>query len=244
MSTPAQWAALIALVSGLGITTGCGDDDGQQNNRNLNGNDNANHNSNHNSNQGPLPDFPLRPQAAHDLECDGGGSGSYLDNDFVCQVPIDATTLEIYVQATPTRCVSSGLSYTPVFDDVVVWYREDGQAWPTEGRYEWGSNHHMDYIQFLLHGDYYVVWRSSIGAGFRPCARPDCLLPCDPGTDFATCDNYSGYTVDGCDRVSGGPPPPLPVICVLLNADGTVPPLLDPWTTDPPVLPCSPDNAG
>jgi hypothetical protein len=100
----------------------------------------------------------------------------------------------------------------------------------------------MDSIKLLLHGDHYVIWRSSIWVGGRPCAVPDCLLPCDPGTTFETCDAYSGYSFDGCERVSGGPPPPLPVICVPLNADGTVPPLLDPWTTDPPVLPCDPDN--
>ena len=48
---------------------------------------------------------------------------------------------------------------------------------------------------------------------------------------------------DGCARDSGSGPPPLPAICVRVESDGSVPPLLDPWQAQPghdeyPLLPC------
>lgn len=192
---------------------------------------------------GPLPEFPIRTPASHEIECVGTGNVTFWDTDYVCRVPLNTTSLELYVQATPTDCQAVFDSGYPIFDDVNVWYKVDGtgDAWPTPGAYDWGGNHHNDQIKFAYDGTRYVLWHSSLGFGWHACAPPDCLLTCEPTATFETCDYLGGFSVDGCDREPGGPPPPAPVICVAVNADGSVPPLDDPWAGADPLLPCAGD---
>jgi hypothetical protein len=211
---------------------GCSDDDGQ-------GNNNANQ-----PDAAPMVEFPIRQPESHDFTCEDGPT-TFWDTDHLCSVPIADATVEVYIQATPTACNPNGYSSTPVFENPAVYYRRDGEVHPTEGAYEWGGGHHNDAIKFLLDGVRYVIWHSSTGFGWRACAPPDCLLPCNAGTTFDTCDYLGGFSVDGCAREAGGPPPPMPVICVTVNADGSVPELLDPWVAhsgDATLLPCLGDQ--
>jgi hypothetical protein len=157
---------------------------------------------------------------------------TWWDADFSCLVPLDSTDVEIFVQATPTACGGfTGAEYAvwPSFDTRVFYRDAEGLVWETDGRYLWGGRHHIDSIQLELGGTIYVIAHSSLGSFMHPCAPPDCLLPCPAGSTFDTCDEYAGFSVDGCERDTGDPPPPLPVICVAVNADGSVPPLVDPW---------------
>jgi len=192
---------------------------------------------------GPLDEFPLRPLESHELPCPGGAM-TFWDTDFVCRVPVDDTSIDLYVQATPTECVSVGMGDIPVFENVQGWYRTEGAgpAWPTDAAYDWGGNHHNEEIKFVFQDTVYDIWHSSLGFGWRACAPPDCLLTCAAGATFDTCDYLGGWVVDGCERVRpGGPPPPSRVLCVAVTASGEVPPFEDPWTTDPPLLPCPGD---
>jgi hypothetical protein len=135
------------------------------------------------------------------------------------------------------------MSETPVFGNVAAFYKVGtGPVHTTEARYEWGGNHHNDQLKFVYETITYDIWHSSIGFGGRVCAPPDCLLACYPDTTFDACDAYSGWAVDGCARDPHTGPPPAPVICVVVNADGTVPALADPWTSVPPLLPCAGDQ--
>jgi hypothetical protein len=223
--------------------SGCSDDDGQGNDNhdaNVDPTDAGVHDAAVDPDGGTQTEFPIRRPASHDFTCTDGPA-TFWDTDHLCAVPIEDATVELYIQATPTACNPNGYSSTPIFADPAVYYRRGGEVFPTEGAYDWGSGHHNDAIKFFLDGVLYVIWHSSIGWGWRSCAPPDCLLQCNPGTTYETCDYLGGYSVDGCAREAGGPPPPLPVICVLVNADGSVPDLVDPWSGEDSLLPCGGD---
>lgn len=172
---------------------------------------------------------------------------TYWDIDHVCLFDNTELQMELYVRARPVGC--TGFWGTPVYTVGAAWTKIDGQVAPTMAQYDWGGNHHNDSIGFKVGEQLYVIWHSSIGWGWRACAPPDCSIVCDSGTDFGACDPYAGFTVDGtdgCARDTGDPPPPLPVVCVKVQSDGTVPPLLDPWTQHTgydqyPLLPCGGD---
>jgi hypothetical protein len=194
----------------------------------------------------PIDDFPFRTPQARTVPC-ASATATFWDTDHVCHVTYDTLNVHIYVQATPTDCEGFGIGHTPVFGLVSGWIKRDGSVFPMAAHYDWGGNHHNDSLYFTVDGDLYLIWHSSTGFGWRACAPPDCLMPCASGTTSATCDYTSGWQVDGCDREAGGPPPPYPVICVLVAADGSVPALLDPWqaqasASDYPLLPCAGDQ--
>lgn len=189
---------------------------------------------------GPLADFPLRAPQTHSLTC-AGQTQSFSDADWLCRVPIGAGSIDLYVQATPTSCVALGLSSTPVFGDVHAWYKVSGQgqALATTAQYLWGGNHHNDELHFTWSGGVYSIWHSSIGVGFRVCAPFDCLVSCPAGTPLDTCDSFTAGITNGCTRTPGGPPPPSRVWCAPIDASGALPVLTDPWTSQPPRLPCA-----
>jgi hypothetical protein len=198
---------------------------------------------------GPLDDFPIRVPSTHTLTCPGTPPyvGDFIDVDHVCRVDYDTLHADLYFQATPTACVQT-MSEVPSEFQVFAFAKVDGESTIRQiaGRYDWGGNHHTDILRFALDGKTYVIGRSSMFFGGRSCSPPDCLLPCNVGATFDTCDEYMGYSVDGCHRVQYGPPPPIPVVCVRVAADGSVPPLLDPWVAQTgypsyPILPCSGD---
>jgi hypothetical protein len=194
-------------------------------------------------------DFSIRVPGSHSIPCpnpvDPGAPPEPReldDTDHVCRLQAGAVDREIYVQATPTGC-EGFMGGHPVFDGGVTAYvKGPGGIESADARYDWGGNHHNDWITIAVEGDYYTIYHSSLGWGGRACAPPDCVLSCRDG---AICEPY-GDTVreDGCAREAGSGPPPVPVVCVQVNADGTVPELLDPWTTNDvhpdayPLLPC------
>ena len=90
-----------------------------------------------------------------------------------------------------------------------------GQLLPlADARYDWGGNHHNDFLQFRLGGLRYQVFHSSFNFKWRSCQPPDCLKVYDAATDQ--------LQKDGCTRERT-----LPVVCVPVSDDGSVPPLVD-----------------
>ncbi len=193
-------------------------------------------------------EFPIRVPQGRELECPSPWSEDeppvvvdyFSDTDHVCQFYRGAITTEIYVQATPTGCagVNGG---SPTFDDSVqAWMKTDTGIVPVEATYNWGGNHHVDWLTVTIEGLTYVVAHSSMGWGGRSCAPPDCVKVCQSGV---VCDGWANVQENGCERAVGSGAPPLPAICVVVAADGSVPELLDPWQTQAsaptyPILPC------
>ncbi|MBN1944508.1 MAG: hypothetical protein JW797_02480 [Bradymonadales bacterium] len=170
---------------------------------------------------------------------------AFYDQDLLCRFEYECTWFDLYLQATPTGCVSTGFPY-PSFDEpgaVSAWIRVAGQISPIEATYDYGGNHHNEWLTFTLDDQRFRIAHSSIGCGGRACAPPDCLQLC---ASTGPCEANADVVVNGCARETGSGPPPLPVICVTINADGSVPPLLDPWVSHPedeyyPLLPCACD---
>ncbi len=189
-----------------------------------------------------LDDFPLRAPMPRAIAC-GAGTMTFADADWFCRIPLPSGSIDLYVQATPTACESSGLTETPVFGQTHGWVKVNGagDAFAVAAGYQWGGNHHNDSLGFSYDGQTYGLWHSSIGFGFRVCQPVDCLLTCAAGSTVELCNYTDGGAGDGCARASGGPPPPAPVLCAPMNADGTLPALTDPWTAMPPRLPCGGD---
>jgi hypothetical protein len=190
---------------------------------------------------GPLDDFPLRVPGTNTVTCSAGEpyTGDFIEVDHVCRIDNAHFQGDIYLQANPTDCLNA-MSLVPTEFSVTAFAKVGGVVSQISGTYDWGGNHHVDQIQFAVGGETFVIWHSSVAPGFHPCAPPDCMLTCPTGAEFTTCDRYGGFTVDGCERVLHGGPPPLPVLCARVNADGSVPPLLNPWEepAGDPLLPC------
>ncbi len=191
---------------------------------------------------GPLVEFPLRVPGSHLMLC-GGEEEWVPDVDYVCQIATGGLALELYVQASPTNCDETQM-FAPQMVAIGAWLKLDGQVWPTPARYNWGGNHHNDSVNFAVDSAIYTLYHSSFSFGWRKCAPPDCLLTCDASATMnAPCDNWAKLAVDGCARDSGDGPPPNPVICVEVDPSGSVPPFLDPWSSQAgnaeyPRLPC------
>ncbi len=187
--------------------------------------------------------FAIRVPQLRTVPCDGA-SESFWDVDYVCQIDNSTLDVEVYFQATPNGCVNA-LVPRPTLT-TQAWVKTATGVQQTTGNYDWGGNHHVEALHFLLDGTLYGIWHSSMVFGGRVCAPPDCLRVCQSGATVDTCGVYDTFATDGCTRESGGPPPPLPVICVPVAANGSVPPFLDPWqaqVSDPsfPLLPCPGD---
>ncbi|MBI5548384.1 MAG: hypothetical protein HY901_31260 [Deltaproteobacteria bacterium] len=139
----------------------------------------------------------------------GGGTSTVKawDTDYVCTFKHGAADGFFYVQATPLENLGMG-------GGMVV--RTEGGWWSfaqavtsaTGVVYDWGGNHHNDSIDVEYQGKTYRYYHSSFGYGWRSCHPPDCLQV------------VQGEAVveDGCgsDRA-------LPVTCVLVEHDGSVP---------------------
>ncbi len=183
----------------------------------------------------------VREPQAHVLTCQGGGPTTFYDTDHVCAVP--ALGVQIYVQATPTSCVTL-IGERPYFDDVTGWVKRGGRVTEIPAAYDAG-HHGNDVLHVEIDSTVYVVWHSSFGYGWRSCAPPDCLMTCNAGATFASCGPSTAVAEDGCARDSGDPPPPSPVTCVRVESSGELPDLLDPWDVGPgdpyPLLPCPGD---
>ncbi len=187
-------------------------------------------------------EFDIRVPDQESLKCESDWEDYFLAQvDHLCRIDNDEMVADLYIQSSPTDCGEWG---NPTYETDNVWLRIDGDITSTTGEYEFGGRHHNDMISFLHEGSWHRLWHSSIGWGWRACTRPDCLVICEPDVDCVV-DSTEGVAVDGCLRDAGDPPPALQVICVQVNADGTLPPFEDPWNTPDPyaqngemILPC------
>ncbi len=188
----------------------------------------------------PLTEFPIRIPQEHSISCNGE-SQLYWDQDFRCRLFIGEETLEIYLQARPTGCTTTFFPWPTFTDGAQGWLQQGDQVVPFAAAYDWGGGHHNDAFHVALPQGIFVLYHASFGFGWRACAPVNCLIQCAADATFASCDAYGGYAVNGCTRESGGPPPAMPIWCAPINADGTVPPLRDPWQGHDgadPLLPC------
>jgi hypothetical protein len=168
--------------------------------------------------------FPIRLPQTHPFEYEPAWGGTEildaLDADWLCTFSHAGVSGVVYLQTTPVRVESMGLSTNPVFEGGGAWMAVDGSLAEVQNpAYDWGGNHHNEYLEFDFGGRHYKVWHSSIGPGFRVCHTPDCLQVYDlEGT----------LTEDGCE-----PTRTLPVTCSAIQADGTWEPLVDTFAPCP-----------
>ncbi|MCP4111982.1 MAG: lamin tail domain-containing protein [Desulfobacteraceae bacterium] len=153
---------------------------------------------------------------------------TWWDVDHVCHFQYGALDAEIYVQATPVNC--DFLGTTPLYD-TDAWITVNGKVSRLNVVYDHGGNHNNDSITFRLEGKQFTFYHSSFRHA-RKCSPFDCMEVGDE---------------DGCKREICSDRPSLPVTCVRVNADGSVPELLDPWEQhegydDYPILPCPGDH--
>lgn len=165
----------------------------------------------------PVLGFTIRRPQLRTVPCDGmfcgpSGTSDATDKDFVCTLDHgNYRGKYLYVQGRPTRFGGfNGLQYT-----VDGAFLSDGTtATPADAIYDFGGNHANDNITLTLPAVVYRYSHSSYGFGFRKCQPMDCLQVYAPGA--------ATPSEDGCthDRT-------LPVICVEVLEDGTVPELVD-----------------
>jgi len=170
------------------------------------------------------------------------GDTEMSDLDHLCQIKYEELDLELYVQSTPTSCVTNFWPM-PVYESE-AWIKRDGAVSKLDGvSYDFGGNHHNDWLNFVLDGRNYQLWHSSIGIGWRRCAPVDCMLVCREGMSCSQEGEESAIEVNGCEREPGSGAPPIPVICMEIPADGSRPDFIDPWQPWEgdeyyPLLPC------
>jgi hypothetical protein len=157
------------------------------------------------------------PQKRQVTATDMGGGTSTIemrDLDYVCTFAHGGTTGWFYDQANPTGDL--GMAGGPQYEVVGAWFTTGGPVAPVTASYDAGGNHRNDAIEARLEAGTYRYYHSSFGSGWHKCRPPDCLQVLDgPG---------GAITENGCttDRT-------LPIVCVPVADDGTVPPLDDPF---------------
>ena len=156
--------------------------------------------------------FFVRVPQTRTVTCGDGTTADAPDVDLVCQLPWDGKTYYVYVQSHPTACFE--MMMTPTFDVDGAWMSVDGTVTEADATYDWGGNHHNDQLQITYAEMIFQLYHSSFGFGWRSCARPDCLILNDLNLTIVQ---------DGCS-----PTRTLPVICVSVNADGSLPEFVDP----------------
>lgn len=167
------------------------------------------------SDAGPGPyGFIVRTPEEHQLSCPSCPNGTItaLDVDYVCTLRWRTWDHVIYVQASPESFGGFGVSF---IYRVAGAFISDGQTvQPITAVYDWGGNHHNDAINLDLPEQFFRYWHSSFGFGYRQCQPMDCLEVREP---------HNGAVIeDGCTRDRT-----VPITCVLVAPDGTVPPLVD-----------------
>lgn len=163
--------------------------------------------------------FQLRVPGVHSIPCVGGGNAGlctngmieFPDRDYVCTLRYQSLEAYLYVQATPTQYVEF---MGPGFRTEGAWLSDGVTVEPVTASYDWGGGHHNEAIVLDLPEQRFQYWHSSFGFGFRACHPPDCLDVYAPGS--------SDLVQSGCS-----PERALPVVCVAVREDGTLPALVD-----------------
>jgi len=157
------------------------------------------------------------PQARQVTSTDMGGGTNTIemwDLDYVCTFAHDGKTGWFYDQANPTGDL--GMGGGPQYDVVGAWFSTGDVAEPVTASYYGGGNHRNDSIEMQYSGKTYKYYHASFGWGWRKCRPPDCLQ--------VLAGPAGAILEDGCT-----PDRTLPVVCVQVANDGTVPPLDDPF---------------
>ena len=163
----------------------------------------------------PSKIFEIRKPESGVLPCEMPAGGDYFmrdtlsQHDVICTYDYNGEQGFLYVQLTPTSC-DRGMSLTPgSFDvDKVQFYVNGKFAGVSNVNYEWGSNHHVEHLQFTYKGNIFRYAQSTMGWGGRPCQNMDCLKVFE--SDGKT------YVENGCNERS------LPVVCRVVNGQGQV----------------------
>ena len=135
-----------------------------------------------------------------------------LDVDFVCTLDYGSLHGFIYVQSRATTCQ---FGCEMAIDG--AWISVGGVTAPITASYNWGGNHRNDAIRVNYDDKVFNYYHSSIGFGWRACHEPDCTQV---------------YQVDGTTLIDDGctMTRTLPQVCVLVDEQGAVPPLVDDFT--------------
>ena len=137
----------------------------------------------------------------------------YPDQDYVCTFVYAPGSLNgyFYIQVTPTSCGAVMGGCDTKIDG--SWVSIGGVVSAVQVTYEWNPPHHNDTIAVTYGDKVYTYGHSTIGYGAFHCMPPDCLSVTQGGSAVE----------NGCT-----PARTLPVVCVLVNSDGTIPSLVDP----------------
>lgn len=187
--------------------------------------------------------FAIRKPLTRSIQCDGAQPGKvqFKDVDTMCSIQVGGLNTQLYIQSTPTSCKASLFSL-PIYGQTRGWIKE-GEKWlRVTAKFDYGGNHNNNWIRFTYKDKTYLIYHSSMGFGWRKCAPPSCLQICSN----ASCDPFNKKSIqeDGCKRKVGGGAPPLSLICVHINADGSTPEFRDPWKEhngQKALLPCAGD---
>lgn len=173
--------------------------------------------------------FPLRQPEIRTLDCsvkmvDDLPAQQVADADQICTFSYEGVTGHIYLEATVVDCE---YYYALVgYFSSRAWLSVDGVVIPLEDPlYTLNGDHFTDSLSFTHAGRDYQYWHSSFAMYYRSCQPMDCMRVFDGATGV-----HDATTIleDGCttDRT-------LPVVCVAVRPDGTVPPLQDAFAPCP-----------
>jgi len=160
--------------------------------------------------------FTFRTPIERTVNCDPSLMESQviqLDMDWLCTFDHGGKTGYVYLQHNTTSCEDFGMSVAGGFTNVGAWISIGGNVSTlTGGFYNWGGNHHNDSMGFDYNSNEYEYYHSSFGFGWRTCQNMDCI-------NVNTGQNNEEL---GCtsDRT-------LPIVCVMIKADGTHEELVD-----------------
>lgn len=148
--------------------------------------------------------FEVRKPQERTVSCDGEEL-TLMDMDWICTFDHNGKSGFVYIQSNMTSCEVI-MSASPVFTSAGSWISIDGEiSETTAANYDWGGNHHNDFLEFTYSGTKYKYYHSSFGYGWRSCQNMDCIQVGDPVTE------------DGCTKERT-----LPAVCQQVQADGTV----------------------
>ncbi len=187
-----------------------------------------------------LSPFPTRKPTGVDkvLEVDNEfyETCKVWDIDYVCNCRKTALDAAVYIQVSPIEADTFHWPpWSPKYYRVVnAWILADGKLETVDSAgYNPGGNHGTEWLWFVVKGMYYTTGYSSMGVGARRCGGPDCL-------DIYTGTPPAPIVENGCARSLCADRPKLPISCVRVNANGTIPPFVDLYAKGD--LPCTGDG--
>jgi hypothetical protein len=173
--------------------------------------------------------FPLRKPETRTIECSFAYSEDLApqtleDADQICTFAYGALSGALYLEATVVDC-EYYYALVGSFSSR-VWLSVGGQLLPVDHpEYSLGGDHFTDSLSFDHDGLHYVYYHASFNEYYRACQPMHCMRVYDGSAESY---DTSSLIEDGCttDRT-------LPVVCVAVAPDGSVPPLEDSFAPCP-----------